>query len=64
MPFGMQPSIACKFLWLNESFGTNWRMTEMQAIIGRIQLKRMSNWHTKRINNANEIWNRNLFNYK
>tara|TARA_Y100000741_G_scaffold166672_1_gene126123 strand:- start:139 stop:696 length:558 start_codon:yes stop_codon:yes gene_type:complete len=44
------------FLWLNESFGTNWRMTEMQAIIGRIQLKRMSNWHTKRINNANEIW--------
>ena len=26
------------------SFGTNWRMTEMQAAIGRIQLKRMSHW--------------------
>ena len=29
------------FRWLHESFGTNWRMTEMQAAIGRIQLKRM-----------------------
>ena len=45
------------FRWLNESFGTNWRMTEMQAVIGRIQLKRMPNWHTKRITNANKIWN-------
>ena len=25
------------FRWLHESFGTNWRMTEMQAAIGRIQ---------------------------
>ena len=45
------------FRWVNESFGTNWRMTEMQGVIGRIQLKRMSDWHTKRFNNANEIWN-------
>jgi len=45
------------FRWLHESFGTNWRMTEMQAAIGRIQLKRMIDWHTKRINNANKIWN-------
>ncbi len=45
------------FRWLHESFGTNWRMTEMQAAIGRIQLKRMSDWHNKRINNANRIWN-------
>jgi len=44
------------FRWLHESFGTNWRMTEMQAAIGRIQLKRMSNWHEKRLNNANSIW--------
>ena len=28
------------FRWLHESFGTNWRMLEMQAVIGRIQLKR------------------------
>jgi dTDP-4-amino-4,6-dideoxygalactose transaminase len=45
------------FRWLNESFGTNWRMTEMQGAIGRIQLKRMSDWHAKRSANANEIWN-------
>ena len=27
------------YRWVHESFGTNWRMTEMQAAIGRIQLK-------------------------
>ena len=44
------------FRWLHESFGTNWRMTEIQAAIGRIQLKRMPDWHGKRLNNANKIW--------
>ncbi len=44
------------FRWLHESFGTNWRMTEMQAAIGRIQLKRMPDWHDKRLDNANKIW--------
>ena len=29
------------FRWLHESFGTNWRMTEMQAVIGRMQLARL-----------------------
>ena len=37
------------FRWVNESFGTNWRMTEMQGAIGRIQLKRMPDWHRKAI---------------
>lgn len=36
------------FRWLHESFGTNWRMTEMQAAIGRIQLTRMNDWTAKR----------------
>jgi len=36
------------FRWLHESFGTNWRMTEMQAAIGRIQLTRMCDWTAKR----------------
>jgi dTDP-4-amino-4,6-dideoxygalactose transaminase len=36
------------FRWLHESFGTNWRMTEMQAVIGRIQLTRMDDWTAKR----------------
>lgn len=37
------------FRWLHESFGTNWRMIEMQAAIGRIQLKRMDAWTQRRI---------------
>ena len=45
------------FRWLHDSFGTNWRMTEMQAAIGRIQLTRMSDWSSKRLVNANAIWN-------
>lgn len=44
------------FRWLHESFGTNWRMTEMQAAIGRIQLTRMSEWKAARQSNANRIW--------
>lgn len=44
------------FRWLHESFGTNWRMTEMQAAIGRIQLKRMVDWTEKRQSNAEKIW--------
>lgn len=45
------------FRWLHESFGTNWRMLEMQAVIGRIQLKRMPAWHRTRLEYANRIWN-------
>ncbi len=44
------------FRWLHESFGTNWRMMEMQAAIGRIQLRRMPAWHAERVRNANAIW--------
>lgn len=36
------------FRWLHESFGTNWRMLEMQAAIGRVQLRRMAEWHRRR----------------
>jgi dTDP-4-amino-4,6-dideoxygalactose transaminase len=44
------------FRWVHESFGTNWRMLEMQAAIGRIQLRRMSDWTAKRTANAEAIW--------
>ena len=40
------------FRWLHESFGTNWRMLEMQAVIGRIQLRRMADWTARRQTNA------------
>ena len=43
------------FRWLHESFGTNWRMMEMQAALGRIQLQRMDDWHYKRSKNASTI---------
>lgn len=44
------------FRWLHESFGTNWRMLEMQAVIGRIQLRRMPEWAAARKRNAQAIW--------
>lgn len=40
------------FRWLHESFGTNWRMLEIQAVIGRIQLKRMPDWTRMRQSNV------------
>ena len=44
------------FRWLHESFGTNWRMLEMQAVIGRIQLQRMAGWTATRTRYAEQIW--------
>ena len=44
------------FRWLHESFGTNWRLTEMQSAIGRIQLTRMAEWTEKRNDNARRIY--------
>lgn len=44
------------FRWLHERFGTNWRMMEVQAAIGRIQLRHMSAWTRARQANARRIW--------
>jgi dTDP-4-amino-4,6-dideoxygalactose transaminase len=40
------------FRWLHESFGTNWRMTEIQSAIGRLQLRKLSRWVEMRRENA------------
>ncbi|HEY5293661.1 MAG TPA: DegT/DnrJ/EryC1/StrS aminotransferase family protein [Burkholderiales bacterium] len=40
------------FRWLHESFGTNWRITEMQSAIGRLQLKKLPQWLADRRRNA------------
>jgi len=40
------------YRWLHESFGTNFRMIEAQAVLGRIQLKRMTEWTAQRTANA------------
>ena len=43
------------FRWVHESFGTNWRMTELQGVIGRIQLTYMPDWQQKRLVHAQAI---------
>jgi dTDP-4-amino-4,6-dideoxygalactose transaminase len=40
------------FKWLHDSFGTNWRMLEVQAAIGRIQLRKLPGWVRQRRKNA------------
>ena len=40
------------FRWVHDSFGTNWRMLEIQAAIGRIQLRRMKDWTEARTRHA------------
>ncbi|MBB5234801.1 DegT/DnrJ/EryC1/StrS family aminotransferase [Deinococcus budaensis] len=40
------------FRWLHESFGTNWRMLEVQAAIGRLQLRKLPDWIERRRANA------------
>ena len=37
------------YRWLHESFGTNWRMTEIQGVLGRIQLENMPAWQRERL---------------
>ena len=43
------------FRWLHESFGSNFRMTEMQAAIGRRQLAKLPGWLEQRAANATRL---------
>ena len=43
------------FRWLHESFGTNWRLTEIQSAIGRWQLTKLQQWSEQRRANACQI---------
>lgn len=45
------------FRWLHETFGTNLRMTEIQAAVGRIQLNKIHQWTKIRNKYQNRIWN-------
>jgi dTDP-4-amino-4,6-dideoxygalactose transaminase len=40
------------YRWLHDRFGSNWRMTEMQAAIGRLQLRKLAAWSAARARNA------------
>ncbi len=46
------------FRWLHESFGTNWRMLEVQAAIGRLQLRKLPDWIERRRANAQVLTER------
>lgn len=45
------------FRWLHESFGTNFRLTEMQSALGRWQLKKLDAWVVTRQRNARILEN-------
>lgn len=49
------PVHAQGFRWLHDHWGTNARMTEMEATIGRIQLAMMPDWHAARTRNATAL---------
>jgi dTDP-4-amino-4,6-dideoxygalactose transaminase len=44
------------FRWLHESFGTNWRMLEIQAAVGLKQLEKMPEWTSNRQTYSEKIW--------
>jgi len=46
------PKASNGFKWLHDSFGSNWRLTEMQSAIGRLQLQKLTSWVEKRRENS------------
>jgi dTDP-4-amino-4,6-dideoxygalactose transaminase len=40
------------YRWLHESFGSNWRLTEIQSAVGRLQLHKLTCWISKRREHA------------
>jgi dTDP-4-amino-4,6-dideoxygalactose transaminase len=40
------------FRWLHESFGTNWRLSEVQSAVGRVALQKLPLWVRKRRKHA------------
>ncbi|MEB3266337.1 MAG: DegT/DnrJ/EryC1/StrS aminotransferase family protein [Cyanobacteriota bacterium] len=43
------------FRWLHERFGSNFRLTEVQAAIGRLQLQQLTAWHATRAAHAQAL---------
>lgn len=48
------------FRWVHDRFGTNMRITEMQAAIGRVQLRKLDSWVSARRRNADLLRTRFL----
>jgi dTDP-4-amino-4,6-dideoxygalactose transaminase len=51
----LAPDPSPGFKWLVDSFGTNWRLTEAQSALGRIQLRKLGGWVEKRQANARAV---------
>lgn len=49
------PAPPSGFRWLHDSIGSNSRMMEIQAAIGRLQLRKMERWHIGRTKNASML---------
>lgn len=47
-----------QYIWCHTGIGTNARMTEMQAAIGRVQLKKVPEWVRRRRALADRLWER------
>jgi len=43
------------YKWLIDSFGTNWRMDEMSASVGRVGLRLLPEWHAGRVRHAQRL---------
>lgn len=51
-----EPATSKAFRWVHDSIGTNWRLTEIQAAIGRFQLsERLGDWNNVRHQNAEAL---------
>lgn len=48
----VDPPSGATFRWLHETFGSNYRLTEMQAAIGLVQLRKLPAWLARRRHNA------------
>jgi dTDP-4-amino-4,6-dideoxygalactose transaminase len=46
------PTGSTKFRYIHDSIGTNWRLTEIQAAIGRYQLQKLPEWSGERKRNG------------
>jgi dTDP-4-amino-4,6-dideoxygalactose transaminase len=51
----VNPARSPGFRWLHTSFGSNWRLTEMQAAIGLRQLTKLPAWTAARTANARKL---------
>jgi dTDP-4-amino-4,6-dideoxygalactose transaminase len=43
------------YRWVHDSFGTNWRLTEMQSALGRVALRKLPSWVEVRRKHAAQL---------